>query len=118
MEELYYAHPVQVRYWDAHRQQYMGGIAYHEFLIDGFSGEAKLIVDVLKEAAADKTTDDGVVEWLRPRTLTPQTWVRFPPPPPTNKNTRDVGGNPTRTVCPFVFEPLYDSDGELKILGF
>lgn len=66
MEELYYSHPVQVKYWSPTRQQYMGGIAYHEFLIDGFSGEAKLIVDVLKEAAADKTTDNAIIElsWL------------------------------------------------------
>ena len=67
MEELYYAHPVQVRYWDTHRQQYMGGIAYHEFLICGYSGEARFITEIIAEAATDdKNQDNAIIEldWL------------------------------------------------------
>ena len=67
MEELYYSHPVQVRYWDTQRQQYMGGIAYHEFLICGYDGEAKLITDVIAEAVINgKDQDNAIIElgWL------------------------------------------------------
>ena len=28
MDELYYAHPIQVRYWDTGEQKYIGGIGY------------------------------------------------------------------------------------------
>lgn len=67
MEELYYAHPVQVRYWDAECHNYFGGIVYHEWLIDGHSGVAKHISIVLKEAVNDgKDEDHAIVEldWL------------------------------------------------------
>ena len=67
MEELYYSHPVQVRYWDAKYHNYYGGIAYHDWLIDGHNGEAKHISIVLKEAKQDgKTADEAIVEldWL------------------------------------------------------
>ena len=65
MEELYYSHPVQIKYWDTQLQQYKGGIAYHDFIIDGYSGEAKLITNVLKETP-DKTADEAIIElsWL------------------------------------------------------
>lgn len=67
MEELYYSHPVQVRYWDAECHKYFGGIAYHEFLIDAHSGEAHHIAIILKEAANDgKDADQAIIEldWL------------------------------------------------------
>lgn len=67
MEELYYAHPVQVRYWDAEYHNYYGGIVYHEWLIDGHNGEAKHISIILKEAKRDgKDADQAIIElgWL------------------------------------------------------
>lgn len=67
MEELYYAHPVQVRYWNTEYHNYFGGIAYHEFLIDATSGEACIIDKVLSTAANDGvSTDNAIIEldWL------------------------------------------------------
>ena len=67
MEELYYAHPIQVRYWDTGLQKYVGGIGYHDWLVDGHNGEAKHISIVLKEAKQDgKTADEAIIElnWL------------------------------------------------------
>ena len=67
MEELSYSHPVQVRYWDPIYKQYLGGIAYHEFLISGRSGQAFLITEII--AAAEKVgkdQDNATIEldWL------------------------------------------------------
>ncbi len=63
MEELYYSHPVQVRYWNTYYKRYMGAIAYHEFLIDGRCGEARLLSDIIKVAVeCGKTADDAVIE--------------------------------------------------------
>ena len=45
----------------------MGGIAYHEFLICGYDGEAKLITDVIAEAVINgKDQDNAIIElgWL------------------------------------------------------
>ena len=67
MEELYYSHPVQVRYWDAECHKYFGGIAYHEFLIDGCLGTVNLIAVILEAAAEDgKDADHAIIEldWL------------------------------------------------------
>ena len=67
MEELYYSHPVQVRYWDAECHKYFGGIAYRDFLIDGCFGTVNLITVILEAAADDgKTADEAIVEldWL------------------------------------------------------
>ena len=67
MEELYYAHPVQVRYWNNEYHNYFGGIVYQEFLIDATSGEAYLITNIIRTAAIDGvSTDDAIIEldWL------------------------------------------------------
>ena len=67
MEELYYSHPVQVRYWDAHFKHYMGGIAYHDFLILGRNGEIVAISTIVKAAKEEgKDEDYAIVEldWL------------------------------------------------------
>ena len=67
MEELYYSHPVQVRYWDAECHKYFGGIVYHDWLVDGHNGAAKHISIILKEAENDgKDVDQAIVEldWL------------------------------------------------------
>ena len=65
--ELYYSHPVQVRYWNAEYHNYFGGIAYHQFLIDAISGEAHLIANIISAAANDEiSVDDAIIEldWL------------------------------------------------------
>ena len=63
MEELYYSHPVQVRYWNTEVQKYVGGIAYHEFLIDGRCGKVCLITDIIDAAAkTGKSADDTIIE--------------------------------------------------------
>ena len=49
--ELYYAHPVQVRYWDTGRQRYIGGIGYHDVIICGCCGKACSIDAIIDEAA-------------------------------------------------------------------
>lgn len=67
MEELYYAHPVQVRYWDYERHMFVGGIGYHGFVIDATTGECKSIVDIGSAAANDnKSLDEAIIEldWL------------------------------------------------------
>ena len=67
MEELYYAHPVQVKYWDAECHKYFGGIAYRDFLIDGCIGTVNLITVILEAAADDgKDADQAIIEldWL------------------------------------------------------
>lgn len=67
MEELYYSHPVQVRYWNTYYKRYMGAIVYHEFLIDGRCGKASLITDILQSAAEyGKDSDKAIIEldWI------------------------------------------------------
>lgn len=67
MEELYYSHPVQVRYWNSDWHNYFGGVAYHEFLIDAIDGEAHLIANVIHTAVNDGVpADDAIIEldWL------------------------------------------------------
>ena len=62
--ELYYAHPVQVKYWDSGRQQYLGGIGYHDVIICGCCGKAcpidAIIDDALKNSKMDM--DKAIVE--------------------------------------------------------
>ena len=48
--ELYYTHPVQVRYWDTGRQRYIGGIGYHDVIICGCCGKACSIDAIIDEA--------------------------------------------------------------------
>ena len=50
MNELYYAHPVQVKYWDCGEQQYLGGIGYHDFIICGCCGAVCSINNIIDEA--------------------------------------------------------------------
>lgn len=68
MEELYYNHPVQVRYWDTGLEQYVGGIGYHEYIICGCCGKLCSISEIIEEAAkyskldADKAIIE--MEWI------------------------------------------------------
>ena len=51
MDELYYAHPIQVRYWDTSLQKYVSGIGYHDVIICGCCGKACFIAEIVDEAA-------------------------------------------------------------------
>ena len=66
--ELYYAHPIQVRYWDTCRQQYIGGIGYHDVIICGCCGKACSIDAIIDEAAkySKLDADKAIVEmeWI------------------------------------------------------
>lgn len=67
MEELYYSHPVQIRYWNENIHNWQVGIAFQDFIISAITGEIVLIYDVLTLAIQDgKTTDEAIVEleWL------------------------------------------------------
>ena len=48
--DLYYEHPVQVKYWDNGLQNYIGGIAYHDFIICGCCGKACSVDAIIDEA--------------------------------------------------------------------
>ena len=64
---LYYGTPCQVKYWDADNGEYFGGIALHDFIIDGLTGDILITDKVVKRAAADGVHwDDAVIEleWL------------------------------------------------------
>lgn len=63
--ELYYDHPVQVRFWDV--QDYIGGIAYHDYIICGCCGQAIFIKEILEEAKNHSlTADEAIIElsWI------------------------------------------------------
>lgn len=68
MDELYYAHPIQVRYWDTGLQKYVGGIGYHDVIICGCCGEACSIAEIIDEAArhCKMNPDKAIIEmdWI------------------------------------------------------
>lgn len=68
MDELYYAHPIQVRYWDTGLQKYVGGIGYHDVIICGCCGKACSIAEIIAEAAKHcKMDPDKVIvemDWI------------------------------------------------------
>ena len=61
---LYYTAPTQVRYWSVVRGRYVGGIAYHDFIIDGVSGEIMLIEGIISAAQAvdNISFEEAIVE--------------------------------------------------------
>ena len=64
---LYYGTPCQVRFYDAENGKYYGGIALHDFIICGLTGNILITDKVVKKAVADGIHwDDAVVEmeWL------------------------------------------------------
>ena len=67
-DELYYAHPIQVRYWDTGLRKYIGGIGYHDVIICGCCGKACSIAGIVEEAAKydQMDADEAIVElaWL------------------------------------------------------
>ena len=66
--DLYYSHPVQVRYWDTGLKKYVGGIAYKDFIICGCCGKACSIADIIKEAITYDILlpDEAIIEmdWI------------------------------------------------------
>ena len=66
--DLYYEHPVQVKYWDAGKEEYIGGIGYHDFIICGCCGKACSIAEIVKEGEeiAHIDEDEAIIEldWL------------------------------------------------------
>ena len=68
MNELYYSHPVQVRYWDTDLQKYVGGIGYHDVIICGFCGKACSIAEIIDEVAqhCGMGPDEAIIEmdWI------------------------------------------------------
>ena len=68
MDELYYAHPVQVRFWDTNQLKYVGGIAYHDYIICACCGEALRIDEILDLAMkmSKLDPDKAIVElaWI------------------------------------------------------
>lgn len=68
MDELYYAHPIQVRYWDTDLQKYVGGIGYHDVIICGCCGKACSIAEIIDEAVkyCKMDPDKAIIEmdWI------------------------------------------------------
>lgn len=68
MDELYYSHPVQVKYWDVDKQLFVGGIGYHDFIISGIDGSVSSIAEIIDQAMKNNKLepDDAIIEldWL------------------------------------------------------
>lgn len=64
---LYYATPCQIRYYEAECGQYLGGIAYHDFVICGRRGVV-LTIDRIVEGAVKSGIcwDNAIIEleWI------------------------------------------------------
>lgn len=63
---MYYTDPTQVRFW-VYEQTYIGGIAYHDFIVCGHCG-VTLKIDEIIQAAEDEGIDPEKaiieMEWL------------------------------------------------------
>lgn len=60
---LFYGTPCQVRFYDADNGEYYGGIALHDFIICGMTGDILQIHRIIEAAAADGIHwDDAIVE--------------------------------------------------------
>ena len=64
MEELYYSHPVQLKYWDTGLQKYVGGIGYQDYIICGCCGKRCSIAEILDEAVkfSKMEPDKSIIE--------------------------------------------------------
>lgn len=66
--ELYYSHPIQVRFWDTGLECYFGGIGYHDYIICGHCGKPIKIAAIIDEAErySHMDADKAIVEleWL------------------------------------------------------
>jgi hypothetical protein len=60
---LYYGTPCQVKYWDPDDEEYIGGIAIHDYLICGCCGSISKISDIIAAGVkAGKYWDDVIIE--------------------------------------------------------
>lgn len=64
VNDLYYNHPVQVKYWDVGKKKYIGGIGYWDFVICGCCGKVCSIRDIIEEAnvLSNIKEDDAIIE--------------------------------------------------------
>lgn len=68
MTELYYSHPVQIRFWEPCVKRYVGAIAYKDFVICGCCGSLIPIQDIIDTAKefSNMNEDEAIVEldWI------------------------------------------------------
>ena len=62
MQNLYYPDPMQVKY--LHNETYLGGIAYHDFIIDGSGAGAIPIVSILRDSGAPEDVTIVEFDWV------------------------------------------------------
>ena len=67
-EDMYYEHPVQLRYWDTEQKSYVGGIGYQDYIISGIDGMVISIRDIVQKARTkdNRDADCAIVElgWI------------------------------------------------------
>ena len=67
-EEMYYAHPTQLRYWDTEQKSYIGGIGYQDYVISGIDGMVIPIRNIVQRARIEdnRDADCAIVElsWI------------------------------------------------------
>lgn len=68
---LYYAHPVQVSYFDFEKLKHKEGIAFHEFIVRAVDGKAFYIEEIINGGRANNFHED--------LTIIEQEWVNFEP---------------------------------------
>ena len=62
MQNLYYPDPMQVKY--LYNGIYLGGIAYHDFIIDGSGAGAIPIETILRESGAPEDVTIVEFDWV------------------------------------------------------
>lgn len=67
-EDMYYEHPVQLRYWDTEQRSYVGGIGYQDYIISGIDGMVISIRNIVQKARVEdnRDADCAIVElsWI------------------------------------------------------
>lgn len=67
-EDMYYEHPVQLRYWDTEQKSYVGGIGYQDYIVSGIDGMVIPIRDIVQKARTkdNRDADCAIVElsWI------------------------------------------------------
>ena len=58
---MYYDHPVQVRFYQRDWERYGYGIAFHEYVVDGWDGAVFLSEDIIRLAAEDGIKEDNAI---------------------------------------------------------
>ena len=61
--DLYYSGPTQVRFYDAQRGEYVGGIANHDYVISGIDGWIIGIGDIIRLSKQEGINEeDAIIE--------------------------------------------------------